>query len=269
MVRTVEQRRPQRDDLAPRRRGPSRRARPPLRTHPVYYLSPRVHRARGKEGTLLARRPSGPGAILHVRSTMRPLVVGESIAVDGACLTVARVTTDGFEADASRETLTRTTLAPLPVGAPVDLERSLTLSARLGGHLVSGHVDDVCTPHPRSRKAPRSVSAFDMRRPLAPLHRPEGLGRRQPASSLTMNDVARGRTFDVTIIPHTARGHFPREPRRRPGRQRRGRPSRAVRRASARGRLAGRAGAEAEQTRGLGPTPSQAASMVDRLKRAG
>ena len=68
---------------------------------------------------------------------------GESVAVDGVCLTVARRKGSGFEADAVAETLKRTTLGALRVGDPVHLERSLSLGDRLGGHLVQGHVDAV------------------------------------------------------------------------------------------------------------------------------
>ncbi len=71
-----------------------------------------------------------------------PLKLGESIAVDGVCLTVAKLTGDGFIADVSEETLERTTLAAKAnLGGVVNLERALRLSDRLGGHLVSGHVD--------------------------------------------------------------------------------------------------------------------------------
>ncbi len=70
-----------------------------------------------------------------------PLRAGESIAVDGVCLTAASVTSDGFEADVIAETLSRTTLGGLGPGSRVNLERSLRLTDRLGGHLVQGHVD--------------------------------------------------------------------------------------------------------------------------------
>ena len=66
---------------------------------------------------------------------------GDSIAVNGVCLTALGVTADGFYADVSNETLRRSTLGNLTAGSRVNLERALTLSARLGGHLVQGHVD--------------------------------------------------------------------------------------------------------------------------------
>ncbi|MCX5951257.1 MAG: riboflavin synthase [Cyanobacteria bacterium] len=80
-----------------------------------------------------------------VRGDLRalgPLALGDSIAVDGVCLTVSRLLGDGFQADVSEETLSRTTLAPKADGGDwVNLEPALRLSDRLGGHLVSGHVD--------------------------------------------------------------------------------------------------------------------------------
>lgn len=66
---------------------------------------------------------------------------GDSIAVNGVCLTALNVRADGFDADVSNETLRRSTLGNLAVGSRVNLERALTLSARLGGHMVQGHVD--------------------------------------------------------------------------------------------------------------------------------
>jgi riboflavin synthase len=83
------------------------------------------------------------------RLTIRgPLVTGDakhgdSIAVDGVCLTVVSTDTGEFTADVMRETLRRSSLGSLTPGAPVNLERPMTLSARLGGHLVQGHVDAV------------------------------------------------------------------------------------------------------------------------------
>jgi riboflavin synthase len=71
------------------------------------------------------------------------VTLGESICVSGVCLTAVRFDNKGFSADVSAETLARTTLGDLQVGDCVNLERALTPSARLGGHLVSGHVDGV------------------------------------------------------------------------------------------------------------------------------
>ncbi len=70
---------------------------------------------------------------------------GDSVAVNGVCLTVVEVTTDGFTADVMKETFERSTLGGLMPEEPVNLERAATLSTRLGGHIVQGHVDGVGT----------------------------------------------------------------------------------------------------------------------------
>ena len=94
-------------------------------------------------GAVRALRPRGGGARLEIACALggEPLAEGESVAVSGPCLTVADVTGAGFTADVSPETLRRTTLGALRPGSAVNLERSLRLSDRLGGHLVMGHVD--------------------------------------------------------------------------------------------------------------------------------
>lgn len=84
---------------------------------------------------------SGVGARLAIEMRARPLVLGESISVDGVCLTVDRITASGFEADASAETLARTTLGARTAGDRVHLERATQLGGRMGGHIVAGHVD--------------------------------------------------------------------------------------------------------------------------------
>jgi len=85
----------------------------------------------------------GGGAALELacRFAGEPLATGESVAVSGACLTVRQTAAAGFTADLSPETLARTTLGRLRPGSRVNLERSLRLGDRLGGHLVLGHVD--------------------------------------------------------------------------------------------------------------------------------
>lgn len=127
--------------------------------------------------------------------------IGDSIAVNGCCLTVLEKHTHGFSADASRETLALTTLGGLVAGSPVNLEPSLTLAAPLGGHLVVGHVDGVGTVKSRRQDA-RSVR-FEIEGP-AELAR--YIARKGSICvdgvSLTVNGV-NGQRFDVNIIPHT------------------------------------------------------------------
>jgi riboflavin synthase len=158
-------------------------------------------------GVLASRVPRGSSARLVVRcglGSASPLELGESIAVDGVCLTVDAVTPgkDGFEADASSETLARTTLGAVPLGAKVNLERAVAVGQRLGGHIVSGHVDG--TGH-LSARADMGAGAVKMT--FAP---PKEL-RRYIAEkgsitvngvSLTVNDVGKD-DFTVMLIPHT------------------------------------------------------------------
>jgi len=98
-------------------------------------------------GTVVAREETGDAARLTVRgpTVLAGAATGDSVAVNGTCLTV--VTVDGvqFTADVMRETLQRSALGALRVGDPVNLERPVTLAGRLGGHLVQGHVDGIGT----------------------------------------------------------------------------------------------------------------------------
>src|SRR5688500_15194969 len=94
-------------------------------------------------GQLERRVYWGTGARLAFRSSVVSLGLGESIAIDGVCLTVDRISPTGFEVDASSETLAKTTLGELAVGADVNLERAVRLGERMGGHIVTGHVDGI------------------------------------------------------------------------------------------------------------------------------
>jgi len=94
-------------------------------------------------GTVESLRPGSAGARIKVRAhhILSDLVVGGSIAVNGACLTAVAVTEASFEADLSPETIDKTNLGSVQVGTPVNLERPLSPSGRLSGHFVQGHVD--------------------------------------------------------------------------------------------------------------------------------
>jgi riboflavin synthase len=126
---------------------------------------------------------------------------GDSIAVSGVCLTVVRREGNEFEADVSHETLSRTAFTALRPGDRVNLEKALTLSAALGGHLVSGHVDGVGEVLSR-RPAGRCVQ-FSLRAPDA-LSRyiAEKGSISVDGVSLTVNGVE-GAVFEVNTIPHT------------------------------------------------------------------
>lgn len=130
------------------------------------------------------------------------LALGDSVAVNGVCLTVAGLKGNAFAADVSNETLGLTTLGDIGVGSRVNLEPALALGERLGGHLVSGHVDGIGTV--------RSM-AGDARSLRIAINVPAALTRYLAKKgsvcvdgvSLTINAVS-GDTFDVNIIPHTA-----------------------------------------------------------------
>jgi len=94
-------------------------------------------------GTVRHATPGGGGMALEVSAPWDDLVPGESVAVDGACLTVEHVVPGGFAAHLVPTTLERTRFGSLPAGARVNLERALRAGDRLGGHLVQGHVDGV------------------------------------------------------------------------------------------------------------------------------
>ncbi len=156
-------------------------------------------------GTVSAIDRRGGDVRLSIRSTglaWHEYAVGESIAVNGVCLTAVVLHDDGFDTDVSVETLDVTALGRLQVGATVNLEPSLSLGERLGGHLVSGHVD--CTGVVTSRVADaRSIRlAFEI-----PAEYRRYVAKKGSVSidgvSLTVNEVS-GAGFEVNIIPHTA-----------------------------------------------------------------
>lgn len=154
-----------------------------------------------EKGALVTRVMRGPGARLRVRSAMTELVLGESICVDGVCLTVEAVVDDGFEVDASAETLARTTLGKTVVGSIVNLERATPLGARMGGHIVTGHVDAVGLCVARLPVGESVKLAFAHPPELARFIAEKG-SICVSGISLTVNAVSHDR-FEVMIIPHT------------------------------------------------------------------
>ncbi|TKR29770.1 riboflavin synthase [Luteimonas gilva] len=155
-------------------------------------------------GSLLSRETRGGDARLRIGAGTLPfadVALGESISVNGVCLTVVAFDAASFEADASNETLSLTTLGGLQVGRAINLERAMKPSDRLGGHLVSGHVDGV-----------GEVAAVweDARAQRWKFSAPPALLKyiAQKGSicvdgvSLTVNAVD-GEGFEVALIPHT------------------------------------------------------------------
>jgi riboflavin synthase len=131
------------------------------------------------------------------------LSLGDSVAVNGVCLTAAQMHDDGFTADVMRETLLRSTLGALAAGDPVNLERAVTPTTRLGGHLVQGHVDGVATVTARRPAEhweevdillPGALSSYVVEKGSITL---DGV-------SLTVAVIA-GDTVTVSLIPETLR----------------------------------------------------------------
>jgi len=155
-------------------------------------------------GRLAACELRGGDARLHIDVGTLPfesVALGESIAVNGCCLTVVAFDAGGFAVDASTETLALTTLGGLPVGAPLNLERAMLPTDRLGGHLVSGHVDGlgVAAKHWEDARATR----WRITAPAALLRYVALKGSVcVDGVSLTVNAVDDA-GFEVALIPHT------------------------------------------------------------------
>jgi riboflavin synthase len=155
-------------------------------------------------GTVAAMQERGGDMRLRVHTGKLPLAdvaLGDSICTSGVCLTVVELPGDGFWADVSLETLNFTTLGDLQPGASVNLEKALTPQSRLGGHIVSGHVDGVGEVVSLGEDA-RSIRVV--------LRAPDPLARYiahkgsicVDGTSLTVNQV-NGAQFDLNIIPQT------------------------------------------------------------------
>ena len=146
----------------------------------------------------------GADAVLEIESeiNLAEVSLGDSIAVNGACLTVTAKNQQNFQADVSAETLSRTTLKLLKAGHPVNLEKSLRVGGFVGGHFVLGHVDATGRILSQTQKSGSLILAIEMS---------ENIGRyivekgsvALDGISLTVNKLEKSR-FYVNIIPHTA-----------------------------------------------------------------
>ena len=132
--------------------------------------------------------------------------VGDSIAVSGVCLTVVELEKERFSADVSVETLDKTTLGSWREGSRVNLEKSLRAADRLGGHIVSGHVDGIASLDSRITEGNSCLMKFDLGVGLARFIASKG-SVCIDGISLTVNDVrdisGESSQFSVCIIPHT------------------------------------------------------------------
>jgi riboflavin synthase len=155
-------------------------------------------------GRLASIQAAGEGRrfTIHSDFDLQETRLGDSVAVNGVCLTVTEIGPKRFSADVSPETLARSTFMKAGIGDRVNLERALRLSDRLGGHLVSGHIDGVGTVHRKTKKGNAWIISIGL---------PESMSRYiiQKGSvavdgvSLTVNQVTAAQ-FEVSIIPHTA-----------------------------------------------------------------
>jgi len=157
------------------------------------------------KGTIGAIEKRGGDVRLRVTAPGLPwpeYAVGDSIAVNGVCLTAVRLLDDGFDTDVSVETLDVTTLKQLAVGDAVNLEPALRVGDALGGHLVSGHVDGIGKMLARADDARSIRMTFEVPGELARYIARKG-SICVDGVSLTINEVS-GNTFGLNIIPHTA-----------------------------------------------------------------
>lgn len=152
-------------------------------------------------GRVEAIERRGPDARLRISTALGPFELGESVAVHGACLTVVAWAPPVFDVECSAETLAVTTLGQLAVGSQVHLERALQAGARLGGHIVSGHVDGLAHLVEREPVGESLRLAFRAPESLAPYLADKG-SVCLDGVSLTVNRV-RGEVFELMLIPHT------------------------------------------------------------------
>lgn len=155
-------------------------------------------------GEVLAVAPTDGGVRLRIQApgVLDDAALGASIAVNGCCLTIVNFDADFFETDVMLESVRRTTLGDLAVGAAVNLERPVRLSDRLGGHLVQGHVDGVGEVVERSERPDGSVWLTFAAPPTVMRYLVEKGSIAIDGISLTVAacDAA---TFAVALIPHT------------------------------------------------------------------
>ncbi|MCF8025035.1 MAG: riboflavin synthase [Desulfobacteraceae bacterium] len=155
-------------------------------------------------GNISDIRPAGTGRKITIQAglDLSGTKIGDSIAIDGACLTVVEISGKKFTVDVSPETLSRSTLANARAGRRINIERALRLSDRLDGHLVSGHIDGTAKILYRRDLGGTLVFGFEVAEELSRYMIPKG-SVAVDGISLTINTCS-ARGFEIAIIPHTA-----------------------------------------------------------------
>ena len=159
-----------------------------------------IHRGLAAQGSATGRHSAR--LVLMAKVVLEELAVGDSLTVNGACLTVTARTAQDFTADLSPETMSVTRLGSMKVGDAVNLERAMRIGSRLGGHLVSGHIDGVGTIRKRQKEEGALLLSIE-----AP---PEVLRYCIPKGSITVDGVSltinrlTDKEFETAIIPYTA-----------------------------------------------------------------
>jgi riboflavin synthase len=154
-------------------------------------------------GTVISLRPFATGYLLEIDSglDLGRDSIGDSIAVDGVCLTATHISGSKFTATASRETVTRSTIGALKTGSKINIERALTLSTRLGGHIVLGHVDCVARIREKRLSGESILYWIELDRTYSKYVIEKG-SIAVDGISLTVNSVSPD-TFELNIIPYT------------------------------------------------------------------
>ncbi|MBU8847950.1 MAG: riboflavin synthase [Desulfobacterales bacterium] len=154
-------------------------------------------------GTIKRIESSGEGKVLHIGCDLdlSESKIGDSIAVNGACLTAVSLEKNAFKVDMAPETVERTTFKNLRTGSRVNIERALKLSDRIDGHLVSGHIDGTGIISSMTRKSNAVIIKIDVLPKLAADMIEKGSVAVE-GISLTINKCS-DRDFEVSIIPHT------------------------------------------------------------------
>ncbi|MBW1616303.1 MAG: riboflavin synthase [Deltaproteobacteria bacterium] len=150
----------------------------------------------------IIKKGGGMLASVNTDISLTSVKIGDSIAVNGVCLTASAIKEKSFQAYVSPETRQKTTFGEIMPGTPVNIERALRLSDRLNGHIVSGHIDDTAILNKKEQKDDAIILTFSVGKEITKYIIKKG-SVAIDGISLTINNCSNN-SFDVSIIPHTA-----------------------------------------------------------------